>query len=199
MPLVCGSIVVDPVRRAKGQPAVGAADKHHICTVAVGRRAYARHHVNVVVSRAAGAIHRQEYLACKACRVYRSANETAPHADCRDLIKSWSDSRILRVRRANTPEAASAIAAANEKIAATGDVECSPMSGVGKIKRALPCYAGIGRAAKQATSASGRRTPSLILKPMPHSVGSVDREPLFVTSSCVSIRLQLHPGLPAVG
>ena len=52
-------VVIDSMRRAEGQSAVGAAHKHHVGCAAPGRQD-ACQHINVVVSRAAGAINRQE-------------------------------------------------------------------------------------------------------------------------------------------
>ena len=59
MPLIRKAVVINPVRRAEGEPAVGAAHKHHVGRRSPGRH-YAGQHVNVVVSRATGAINRQE-------------------------------------------------------------------------------------------------------------------------------------------
>ena len=52
-------VVIDPHGRAEGQSAVGAAHKHYIGCASPGRQD-ACQHVNVVVSRAAGVINRQE-------------------------------------------------------------------------------------------------------------------------------------------
>jgi hypothetical protein len=52
-------VIIDPHGRAERQPAVGAAHKHYIGCASPGRQD-ACQHVNVVVTRAAGAINRQE-------------------------------------------------------------------------------------------------------------------------------------------
>ena len=57
-------IVIDPVRRAKGQASVGAAREHHVCAIGGTEWLHAGHHVNVIVSRSARAVHRQECLPC---------------------------------------------------------------------------------------------------------------------------------------
>ena len=57
-------IVIDPVRRAKGQASVGAAHEHHVCAIASTEWLHAGHHINIVVSRSARAIHGQECLPC---------------------------------------------------------------------------------------------------------------------------------------
>jgi hypothetical protein len=59
MPFIRKAVVIDPVRRAEGHSTVCAADKHHIGCASPGRHD-AGQHVNVVVSRAARAINRQE-------------------------------------------------------------------------------------------------------------------------------------------
>jgi hypothetical protein len=64
MPLILSGIVVDPVRSAKRESAVGAAHEHHICSIAVAGRPHAGQHVDVVIRRTAGAVNPQEYLAC---------------------------------------------------------------------------------------------------------------------------------------
>ena len=64
------------MRRTKGRPAVGAAHEHH-----VGRASPARHHtvqhVNVVVSRAAGVVNREEGLADYAAGINRAKIQQA--------------------------------------------------------------------------------------------------------------------------
>ena len=62
MPLVrIDWIVVNPLWPAKALAAVGAAGKHHVRS-ATAERLHAGQHVNVVVSRAAGAVYCQEAL-----------------------------------------------------------------------------------------------------------------------------------------
>jgi len=107
-------IVVDPVGRTERRPAVGAAGEHHVRAV-TAERTNAGYHVNVVVSRAAGAVHSNEDLARQSTGIHRAAeNQATAHIDCCDLIKRWRHTRILGVARTDAPEAATGIATANE-------------------------------------------------------------------------------------
>ena len=143
VPLIGSRVVVDPNRRPEACSAIGAAREHYIRPVAVTGRPHAGQHVNIVVRRAAGAIHSEEYLTCESRGVYVSAHQAATEVNRRNLVESWCDTRVLRIGGTNAPKAASAIAAPNEQISVTGDIECSPMGGVGKAKWCLPCYAFI--------------------------------------------------------
>src|SRR4029077_7590003 len=198
MPLVGRSIAIDANGRAKAHAAVGAARNHYICAIAVARRSHTTQHVNVVVCRTPGAVNRQKYLAYEASRVDRPTNHAASHVHRRNLIKGWRLVPVLCVARANAPEAASAVSAANEEIAISSNVERSPPGRVRESERSLPSYPAIGGAAEQPTSAGRGRAPSLVLKAVPRAVGLIDGEPLLVASSCVSVRLQFQPGLAAV-
>jgi hypothetical protein len=53
-------IVVDPVRRAKSEAAVGAAHEHHIGPGIKAGWLYTGDHVNIIVSGPAGTVHCQE-------------------------------------------------------------------------------------------------------------------------------------------
>lgn len=55
-------VVIDPLRRAKGHTSVGAAHKHHVRAIVGTGRLHAGHHVNVIVTRSARAVYRQECL-----------------------------------------------------------------------------------------------------------------------------------------
>src|SRR6266699_3452920 len=92
-------IVIDPLRRAEGQTAVCAADKHHVGRASPGRH-HAGQHVNVVVSRAAGAINREEGLSCESARIYcPTKNQAAAEINWGYLVKSWCLAAKLRVAR----------------------------------------------------------------------------------------------------
>src|SRR5207247_1620313 len=83
-------------------PSIGAARKHHVRSAA---RADAGYHVNVVIGGAAGAIDSKENLAGEPAWIHRAAkNQVAAHVNCRDLVKSWRDTRVLCVARPNAPK-----------------------------------------------------------------------------------------------
>jgi hypothetical protein len=54
-------VIIDLARRAEGKSAVRATDKHHIGGRSPGRQS-TEQHVNIVVSRTAGAVDREEEL-----------------------------------------------------------------------------------------------------------------------------------------
>jgi hypothetical protein len=127
VPFVSGGIVIDLNRRAKAGAAVSAACNHYIVTSTVGGRAHATQHVNVIVSGATGTINCQEDLSTKSSGIYRSTtHQTTTKIYRRDLIKGRRLVSDLRIRRADAPETAAAISAADKKIAVAGNVECSP-------------------------------------------------------------------------
>src|SRR6266481_2101652 len=132
MPLArINRIVINPNRRAEAQTAVGAANKHDVGPAAA-EWLYAGYHVNVVVSRATGTVNRQEHLAGKPARINSAAiHGAAAHVDCGHLVKRRRDVWVLRIGRANAPEVAPLVAAANIKITVAGDIECSPDRAVG--------------------------------------------------------------------
>jgi hypothetical protein len=73
MPLVLMiDIIVDSHRRAKGKPAVGAANKHHFGESIV-TRLHDCQHVHVVVRSHARMIDRQKQLSIKTARIYPTA------------------------------------------------------------------------------------------------------------------------------
>ena len=72
------------------------------------------------------------------------------------------------------------------------------MRGVRETKRTLPGSAAVCGAVEQTTGATGCRAPSLILEPVARAVRLIYGEPLLVTSSCISVRLQFQPGLAAI-
>ena len=144
MPLISGCVIIDPNRRTKACAAVGAARNHHVGAVAVARWSHTGQHVDIVISGAAGTIDCQEYLPCQPSRIDIAARQAATEVHCGSLVKRWCLVPNLRIGRANAPETASAVSAANEKVPVGGNVECSPMRRVGKVKWTLPGDAGIG-------------------------------------------------------
>jgi len=199
MPLVCRSIVVDPNWRAKACAAVGAARNHHIRSVAVTRRPHAGQCINVVVSRPAGTVHPQELLADQSSWIHVSANHAAAHVHRRHLIKRWRLVPNLCIGRADTPEAASAIIAADEEVAVASYVKCSPTRRIRQAQRTLPCNAAIGGTIEQAARASSCRAPGLVLESVAGAIRSINCEPLLVPAPATSIRLETQPRLAAIG
>ena len=94
-------VVIDPVRRAKSQSTVCAAHEHHI-GCASARRQHTRQHINVIVSRAARAINRQEQHPIQTCRIYPTTIQVAAHIDVLGyVVKGRCLAPNLRVARAN--------------------------------------------------------------------------------------------------
>jgi len=71
VPLIRKAVVIDPERCAEGLSTIGAAHKHHVGGRSPGRQ-HTAHHVDVVVSRPAGAINREEDLPSQAFGINRA-------------------------------------------------------------------------------------------------------------------------------
>ena len=119
------NIIVDSYRRAKGQPAVGATDKHHF-SESTARRPHTRQHVNVIVSQAARAINRQEQHSIQACGIYPPTRQVAAHVDVLGyLVKSRCLVPDLRIARANAGKGVEgAPFSADKEIAVRVHIEC---------------------------------------------------------------------------
>ena len=90
-------IVVDANWRTEADSAVGAARKHHVGPTAA-KRLHAGQHVNVIVSRASGAINRQETHSGKSTWIDCPAKkEVAIQIHRGASVKSWSLAPDLRV------------------------------------------------------------------------------------------------------
>lgn len=76
MPFIRKAVVIYPERCAKGLSTVRAADEHHVGGRSPGRQ-HTAHHVNIVVSQAAGAVNREEDLASQAFGINRARIEQA--------------------------------------------------------------------------------------------------------------------------
>ena len=97
VPFIREAIVIDPMWGAEGQPTIGTAYKHHVGCRSPGWF-HAGQHVNVVVSRAAGVVDRQERLPGKPSRIDRAAeNQLATHVNLRHLVKGRCLVTKLRV------------------------------------------------------------------------------------------------------
>ena len=192
MPFVMvNRIVVDPVRRAKGQSTVGAAREHHIGAGSEAGWLYTGDHINIIVSGTTGVVHCQEQLPCQAAWIGppRVAEiETAAKADLSDLVKSGRDSRVLRIARAKAPKWAGKVGrAADKEIAVCIHVQRSPDRRARKKDWTHPCGPAVGGAAElPAAPIVARGAPSLILEPVTCAVGPVYGKPLLVASAHVT-------------
>jgi len=198
MPFVGGGIVIDANSRAEGSAAVRAARNLYIRARRVVGRPHGGQRINVVVSRPAGTVNPQELLADESSWIYVSTNHAPTHIHGGNLVKGWRHSRVLRIGRTDAPKTASAIVAANEEITVASHVECSPSGGVWQTEWRLPCNTAIGGTVEQSTAASSCRTPGLVLETVAGAVRSINGEPLLVTSTGSSIRLETQPRLAAV-
>ena len=108
MPFVMvNRIVVDPVRHAKSEAAVGAAHEHYIGSGSEARRLYTSDHVDIIVSGPAGAVHCQEQLPQKSAWIRSvgvSEVQIAAKTYLGDLVKSGRDCRVLRIAGAKAPK-----------------------------------------------------------------------------------------------
>ena len=184
-------IVVDSVRRAKSEAAVGAAHEHYIGAGGEARRLYTGNHVNIVVSRPAGAVHCQKQLPQKSTWI-RSAGvsevQIAAETDLSNLVKSWRDCRVLRIAGAKAPKRARKVGrAADKEIAVCIYIKRSPDRRARKKDWTHPCGPIVGRAAKlPAAKIVARSAPSLILEPVTRTVSFVYGEPLLVAPADVT-------------
>src|SRR5262245_884807 len=107
MPLVrIHRIVVDSMRSTKRCTTISAAGEHYVRAISP-EGTNAGYHVNVIVSRPARAVDRNENLAREPAWIdSASKNQTTTHIDCCDLVKGRCNSRVLCVTRPNEPEAA---------------------------------------------------------------------------------------------
>jgi len=96
MPFIRSGIIIDAVRRTKGQSAICAAREHYIGAITVAGRPHTGQHVNVVVSRTPGTINRQKDLACQSRWIDATTNQTTAKVDGCYLIESWR-ARMVRV------------------------------------------------------------------------------------------------------
>src|SRR5436190_3613687 len=102
MPLVrIDGIVIDSYWSAECLAAVGAAGEHHVRCVEVRR--HTSDHVDVVVSRTARTVHRNERLPTQSYPIYSALNEIATHVHLSDSVKRWCLAPILCITGTNAP------------------------------------------------------------------------------------------------
>src|SRR5438552_16585750 len=171
MPFVrIDGVVVDPLRCTEGCPSIGAPRKHDVRSAA---RTDAGYHVNVVIGSAARPIDSKEDLSGEPAGIDRAAkNQAAAHVNCRDLVKSWRDTRVLCVARPNAPKAAARIPATDKKVAIARHIERSPLRRIGNADRSLPRCSAISRTTESSELASEYLRPDLVLESMTHAAGS---------------------------
>src|SRR5205823_3433093 len=115
------------------------------------------------------------------------------------LVKTWCHGRILRVARPNAEKRAAKIAPAYKDIAVSVHVQGSPHWRERNTNGRLPRYPVIGRPTELPTEVAGRsRAPNLVLEAVAGAAGLINREPLFISSSCVAVGLEARPGLPKI-
>src|SRR6202035_1896076 len=89
---------------------------------------------------------------------------------------------------------------AEKNIAVRVDIKASVNRPIGNSYRRLPGDSAVGGPLEfHAAAAAVNPIVQLILKPMARAVGLVDSEPFLVAAACLFVRLQLCPGLAAVG
>ena len=96
MPFVrVNGIVIYSEWCAKGRPTVRAAREHHISAVVSREWLHASHDINVIVSRSARSIHRDERLATEPNSIDAALNKVATQVDLSGLVKRRRHSRVL--------------------------------------------------------------------------------------------------------
>src|SRR2546430_7355871 len=129
MPLTrVNGVVIDFEWRAEGQSIVGAARKHDVGCASPGRH-HAGQHVNVVISRSARAVYRQEQLPIQSGGIYSTSAQVTTHVDWRYLVERWRLIPDLRIARTNAVKHIVKITfAADEEIPICVHVESSQIS-----------------------------------------------------------------------
>ena len=180
-------IVIDLERRAEGHSTVCAPHKHHV-GCASSRRRHACQHINVIVSRAARVIDRQEHLPTKSYSIDPTLNDGTTHVDRGHPIESGCLTPVLRVARTDTVKRRAPAPAPDKNIAVRIHIEGSIPGPVGNRDRRLPGDPAVsGTLELHATAATVNAIVCLVLKTVPRTVGLIDREPLLVTSACALI------------
>ena len=183
MPFIGKAIVVDSVRRAESQPAVCAADEHHIGCASTGWF-HASYDVNVVVRRTPGVVNCEEHHSTKADSVDPALNKAAAETNSGVSVKSRCLSSELRVAGADTAKCCAPAPSTNKNVAIGIYVEAPVYRRIRNRDRALPGNTAICRALECRVGASAvGRIVCLILKSVPRSVRFVDRQPLLVAAA----------------
>src|SRR5206468_1871731 len=190
-------IVVDLVWRTEGYSPVGAAHKHNV-GCASARRHHTRQHINVIVSRATGAINRQEQLPIKPRGIYPPTRQVAAHIDVLGyLVKARCLVPDLRIARANAGKGVPF--SADKEIAVGIHIERPVCRPGWNNDWGLPGDPAVGRALElDAAAATVKSVARLILESVPRTAGLIDGEPFLVAATRQPVGLQFCPGLTAV-
>src|SRR5258708_29427975 len=193
-------IVGNSLRRAEGQSAIRAAREHDVAPVAGAELLHRGKHVDIVVRSRAGTVYCQEDHSRQSPWIDRCTKQhAAAEVDRNVLIKSWRDGRVLRVAGPNTKKRAPKISPADEEIAISVHIECSPHMLIGDINWIHPRDSAVSRSTELPEAARGSGAPDLVLEAVTHAAGClIDREPLLVTSSRVPVGLKTRPGLAEI-
>src|SRR5437899_10181678 len=171
------------MRRAKSQTTVCAAYEHHIVAGTEAGRLHARQHINVIVSRATGAINRQEQHSIQTCGIYPPTREVTAHIDVLDyLVKARCLVPDLRIARANAGKGVPF--STDKEIAVRVHIERPVCRPGWNNDWDLPGDPAVGRALElDAVAATVSSVARLILKTVPRAAGLIDGKPLFVAAT----------------
>jgi len=151
-------VVIDPMRRAKGLTAIGAASEHHVSAIASAKRYHTGKHVNVIVC--AGTIHRDERLPAKSYSIDATLNKIATKVDRNVLIETRRDLWVLRIRRAKAMKRAASTA--NKQIAVNVHLERSSIGKIRRADRTLPGHPTVEGSIERAKVAGEELSPKLV-------------------------------------
>ena len=105
--LVVG-VIINAVRCAERESAVGTPCQHYL-RGALTIRHHTGQHVNIVVCRRPGAVHRDERLTAKSYAIDSALNKKATQINQSILVKGWRLIPDLRIGRAKASELAAKI------------------------------------------------------------------------------------------
>ena len=191
-------IVIDLERRAEGHSTVCAARKHDVGCASSGRF-YACQHINVIVSRAARVIDRQEHLATKSYSIDPTLDDGATHVDRGHPIESGCLTPVLRVARTDTVKRRAPAPAPDKNIAVRIHIESSIPGPVGNSDRRLPGDTAVsGTLELHATAATVNAIVCLVLKTVPRTAGLIDGEPFLIAAASALLAREQRPRLAAI-
>src|SRR6476659_10327047 len=167
-------VFIDLARRAEGQSAIGAAHKHHVGGRSPSRQHTAQH-VDVVVSRTAGAIDREEDLASQAFGINRAKiQQAATKVNSGVSVKRGCLASDLRVARAHAAKSCASGPTTNKHVAIGIYIKGPPFGRVRNSHWTLPGHAAACGALKCRAGESAVSTVvCLVLEPVPRSVSLI--------------------------
>src|SRR6476659_10361575 len=160
-------VFIDLARRAEGQSAIGAAHKHHVGGRSPSRQHTAQH-VDVVVSRTAGAIDREEDLASQAFGINRARiQQAATKVNSGVSVKRGCLACDLCVARAHTAKSCASGPTTDKNVAVSIHVESPVYGRIWNIDRRLPGSPAVCGALKCRVGASAvSAIVCLVLEPV---------------------------------